>query len=415
VALTLLREPSAAIRHAMLMRVQAMRPGKAIVQAASHSQFAPLQHAQAGHASIEITDALCTEWAYTLGEEVATRERALRVGSLRVRWKAHVLEVFQLWFPTLYGSEQRCELVVADTLEVAERYFVEVCEYASEVRGEVLVFANGAWDKSVRLFESIQATRWDDLVLAGDLSQRLREDFDRFVAARTEYARWRVPWKRGALFIGPPGNGKTMAVRGLAKHLGLPCLYVQSFVAQGSTEQASMEAVFARARRAAPCLMVLEDLDSLVTPGARSFFLNELDGFAANEGLITIASTNHPDRLDPAIVDRPSRFDRKYHFDPPAELERRAYAATWNARLPEGLSLDETALDGVAATTADFSFAYLKELFAAALMRLMSGPVERSRFLDALRVETAALRAQMKTTNVVPIVPAVLVDPETAF
>ena len=94
-------------------------------------------------------------------------------------------------------------------------------------------------------------------------------------------------------------------------------------------------------------------------------------GFASNHGLVTIGSTNHPEQLDAAIVDRPSRFDRKYHFDLPGEPERRRYAASWNARLPDALRLDETALDGVAATTSEFSFAYLKELFAAALMRLV--------------------------------------------
>lgn len=53
-------------------------------------------------------------------------------------------------------------------------------------------------------------------------------------------------------------------------------------------------------------LLILEDLDSLLTDQNRSFFLNELDGFAANEGIVTIASTNHPERLDPAISNRPS-------------------------------------------------------------------------------------------------------------
>jgi SpoVK/Ycf46/Vps4 family AAA+-type ATPase len=121
-----------------------------------------------------------------------------------------------------------------------------------------------------------------------------------------------------------------------------------------------------------------------------------------NEGLITLASTNHPDRLDPAIVDRPSRFDRKYHFDLPAEAERRRYAETWNRRLGADLALDATALDGVAATTDGFSFAYMKELFASALMRAASGPVDGPRLLDALRHETGALRAEMKTRNVAP-------------
>jgi len=49
----------------------------------------------------------------------------------------------------------------------------------------------------------------------------------------------------------------------------------------------------------------------------RSLFLNELDGFAQNAVLLTIATTNHPHKLDRSILDRPSRFDRKFHFPLP--------------------------------------------------------------------------------------------------
>lgn len=410
-ALELLREPQTAIRHATSLRIRAMRPGKAMLQADERAPFEPLLHAEAGRSHIEMTDELAFESSYLLGDEPGARYRDMRVGSMRVRWGTHALEVFEVGFPGDYGHAIRFRFVVADTLAVAEAYFSEVSEHAAEPHDEVLVFANGCWNKSPRLFESVQRSRWEDLVLGGGMAERLREDFDRFVAARADFARWGVPWKRGAIFVGPPGNGKTMAIRTLAKHLAMPCLYVQTFVAPRSTEQASIQAVFQRARRTAPCLMVLEDLDSLVTPDARSFFLNELDGFAANEGILTIASTNHPDRLDPAIVDRPSRFDRKYHFDLPAEAERRRYAATWNRRLPEVLRLDDTALDGIAATTEEFSFAYMKELFAASLMRVASGTADLPHLLDALREETGALRQQMKTTNVVPEAPAVHVVP----
>jgi ATP-dependent 26S proteasome regulatory subunit len=223
------------------------------------------------------------------------------------------------------------------------------------------------------------------------------------VAARAQYERWGIPWKRGAIFIGPPGNGKTMCIKALIRHLGLPCLYVQSFVAPRVPEQVCIRDVFERARRTAPCVMVLEDIDSLVTPTARSFFLNELDGFATNTGLVTIASTNHPDRLDPAIVDRPSRFDRKYHFDLPAEPERRRYIGMWSERLAPELRPDDASLATLAAETESFSFAYQKELFAAALMRFASdGGASDGGVARVLSEELAALREQMQTHAVVP-------------
>lgn len=72
-----------------------------------------------------------------------------------------------------------------------------------------------------------------------------------------------------------------------------------------------MTQVFGKARAEAPCVLILEDLDSLINDKNRSFFLNQLDGLENNDGLLVIGSTNHYDRLDPAITKRPSRFDRK--------------------------------------------------------------------------------------------------------
>jgi SpoVK/Ycf46/Vps4 family AAA+-type ATPase len=76
-------------------------------------------------------------------------------------------------------------------------------------------------------------------------------------------------------------------------------------------EEAAMQQVFDKARQVAPCVIVLEDLDSLINDRNRSFFLNQMDGLSGNDGLLVIGSTNHFDRLDPGLSTRPSRFDRK--------------------------------------------------------------------------------------------------------
>lgn len=149
---------------------------------------------------------------------------------------------------------------------------------------------------------------------------------------------------------------------------------MKSFKTYHGTDHHCIGAVFERARESAPCLLVLEDLDSLVDDGNRSFFLNELDGFAANEGIVILATTNHPDRLDPAILDRPSRFDRKYHFELPGTAERQAYIALWNGQVQPDLQLSERGLLKVAERTSGFSFAYLKELFLSAMMGWINNP-----------------------------------------
>ena len=156
-----------------------------------------------------------------------------------------------------------------------------------------------------------------------------------------------------------------------------PCLYVKNFDSKYDISDDNIHRVFQRARASAPCILVLEDLDSLVNEENRSFFLNELDGFTSNEGIIILATTNHPEQIDPAIINRPSRFDRKYYFKLPAETERIAYIQMWNKQLKEQMRLSDTEIPQIAELTDGFSFAYLKELFVSSMMQWMETGTSR--------------------------------------
>ena len=203
-----------------------------------------------------------------------------------------------------------------------------------------------------------------------------------------------MPWKRGTLFLGPPGNGKTHCVKALAHSLNIPCLYVKTFKACHSDEESGIRVVFERARRTAPCLLVLEDIDALLAADSRSFFLNELDGFAQNAGIITLASSNHPERLEPAIVDRPSRFDRKYFFGLPGPHERHAYLSLWHDRFAAEMRITREELQHAADATEGFSFAYLKELILSSTTRWMSSAAEGA-MGPVIFAELEKLRSQM--------------------
>jgi len=180
--------------------------------------------------------------------------------------------------------------------------------------------------------------------------------------------------QRGIICHGVPGNGKTISIKALMHSLSarsepVPSLYVKSFDAcQGP--QYSIRSIFTHARNMAPCLLIFEDIDSLVTDKVRSYFLNEVDGLESNDGIIMIGSTNHLEKLDPGISKRPSRFDRKYHFRLPAEPERAAYCEYWRGQLTNNDSIDfpPSLSPAIAKLTNGFSFAYMKELFVTALL-----------------------------------------------
>jgi AAA+ superfamily predicted ATPase len=118
-----------------------------------------------------------------------------------------------------------------------------------------------------------------------------------------------------------------------------------------------------------PCLLVFEDLDSLITEDSRSYFLSEVDGLESNDGIMMIGSTNYLEKLDAGITKRPSRFDRKYHFDLPAAPERAKYCEQWRSRLADkGVDFPERMCPAIAGITDGFSFTYLQEAFISSLL-----------------------------------------------
>ena len=330
-----------------------------------------------------------TEW---MGRDQKLRQH-IENSWLNVLWKGNLLDVILITY--VDGCyRRRHHWIVADEKKLAEDFLNAVCEWGCEVRGEILVYHDGYFQKDKELFDSIKTSTFDNLVLRDSLKEEIQNDFTQFFESRGLYERYGIPWKRGAIFIGPPGNGKTHTLKALINQLGKTCLYVRSFKSDCGTEQENMAEVFERARMA-PCLVVLEDLDSMIDSKNRSFFLNELDGFQANDGVAVLATTNHPGKLDPSILDRPSRFDRKYHFHLPANTERLAYVMKWNSDLQADLQVSENGATQVVDATEGFSFAYLKELFVASMVQWMSDGRSKS-MDDIMLAQATVLRGQMK-------------------
>lgn len=329
------------------------------------------------------------EWARSGKELIDQPENAW----FNVLWQGHLLDVlFLTWHEE--GYRERHHWIIADSREAAEDFLRGVCVWSTEVRGEILVYDGGYWYKDRELFDAIKSASFENLILPDGLKRDIQEDLANFLASREVYDRYRIPWKRGVLLIGPPGNGKTHTVKALINETNVPCLYVKSFKACWGTDEDCIREVFARARKTTPSVVVLEDLDSLIDKDNRAFFLNELDGFAANIGVVVLATTNHPEKLDPAILDRPSRFDRKYYFNLPAAPERMAYFSHWNKSLEPELRLSANALPKLVDATEDFSFAYMKELVLSSMMQWAAE--RHGGAMDAIMLNrAAALREQM--------------------
>src|SRR5690348_14791826 len=103
-------------------------------------------------------------------------------------------------------------------------------------------------------------------------------------------------------------NSKTHLVKALINHIHqtnpqISILYVKSFrTGHGTPDEYAVSNVFRRARDR-QSILIFEDLDTLITNKNRAFFLNEIDGFGSNAGVVVLATTNHPETLDESIRD----------------------------------------------------------------------------------------------------------------
>ncbi|KAF2265602.1 P-loop containing nucleoside triphosphate hydrolase protein [Lojkania enalia] len=269
------------------------------------------------------------------------------------------------------------------------------------------------WTRSTKLWQEVKKAKWEDVILDPKMKKALTEVANKFFDNRDVYEEYGVPWKRGLIFHGPVGNGKTISLKALMhtlyeRHPPVVTLYVKS-----APYDYNIRDVFQMARSMTPCMLVLEDIDTIVTNSTRSYFFNEVDGLENNDGILMIATTNHLDQLDPGLSKRPSRFDRKYLFPLPDKGERSLYAQYWRKKLKnkKNIEFPSKLCDAIADITDDFSFAYMKEAFVATLLDLARNdgsededdalesdgddPLDKYLFWRAFKAQVKILRSEM--------------------
>jgi cell division protease FtsH len=227
------------------------------------------------------------------------------------------------------------------------------------------------------------------------------------------YGRLGARLPKGILLVGPPGTGKTLLARAVAGEAGVPFFsmsgseFVEMFVGVGA---ARVRDLFEQARKAAPCIIFIDELDALGRSRTQGAFggydekeqtlnqlLSELDGFDPSSGVILLAATNRPEILDQALL-RAGRFDRQVLVDRPDRSGRLEILQVHVRKVRLAANID---LDAIAGMTTGFTGADLANLvneaaiaatrrkadlvsfddFTVAIERIVAGVEKKSRVL----------------------------------
>ena len=221
--------------------------------------------------------------------------------------------------------------------------------------------------------------KFNDVAGAEEAKQELTEVVE-FLKDPGKFTSIGATIPKGVLLAGPPGTGKTLLAKAVAGEAGVPFFtisgsdFVEMFVGVGASR---VRDLFSQAKKNAPCIIFIDEIDAVGRQrGAglggghdeREQTLNqllvEMDGFGANEGIITLAATNRPDILDPALL-RPGRFDRQVVVGRPDLHGREAILKVHARNKPLA---DDVDLKTIAKKTPGFTGADLNNLLNEAAL-----------------------------------------------
>lgn len=241
---------------------------------------------------------------------------------------------------------------------------LEVTAYGkADARDAVLALRAELTEK----MHALNFLKGEAFALAGDFLPRGSESFDDlFLAPKNQRAAERILAlvndkgadldNRGVLLVGPPGTGKTLFGRVLLNKAQATFIWISSRDFAYCGGFGGLTEAFDLARECAPTVLFIEDVDNWMNGYTTDLLKTEMDGIAQSKGVVTILTTNYPELLPAALIDRPGRFHDVLRFDLPDSDCRLKMLQRW---MPE---LDAADAAKAVAATAGMSGAHVREL-----------------------------------------------------
>ena len=214
---------------------------------------------------------------------------------------------------------------------------------------------------------------WADIGGLDQAAERLREGVELPLKNPAAFERLGIRPAKGFLLYGPPGTGKTLLAKAVAKEAEANFISMKSSDLlskwYGESEQ-QISRMFARARQVAPCVVFIDEIDSLVpargseggepqvTARVVNTILAEMDGMEELNSIVVIGATNRPGLVDPALL-RPGRFDELVYVGAPDEGGRLHILGIHTSNMPLA---DDVDLKVLAAQTERYPGADLEDV-----------------------------------------------------
>ena len=247
-----------------------------------------------------------------------------------------------------------------------------------------------------------------DLGGVGEAEVEIKEIIE-FLKEPDRFKKFGAKMPKGVLLVGPPGTGKTLLAKAAAGEAGVPFFFitgssfVEMFVGVGA---ARVRDLFEQAKKKAPCIIFVDEIDAIGQSRSRSFnnnseqentlnqLLAEMDGFETNNGVVIMGATNRPEILDEALL-RPGRFDRQIQVVLPTEEGRFEILKIHTANIPLDASVD---LKSIAKVTPGFSGADLANIANEAALLAVRRKSDRVSMKDLdLAIERVVAGLQRRT------------------
>ncbi len=220
------------------------------------------------------------------------------------------------------------------------------------------------------VFVEIPNVTWEDIGGLDEVKQEMQRIVEWPLKFKEIYKAMNAKSPKGVLLYGPPGTGKTLIAKAVAHESEANFISVKGPEVLskwvGESEKAIRE-IFRKARQAAPCVIFLDELDSItpvrgrstdsgVTERVISQLLSELDGLEELRNVVVIAATNRPDMVDPALL-RPGRFDRLVRVGTPNFESRKQIFSIHLKETPlaENVNIDDLSRETEGFTGADIA------------------------------------------------------------